>query len=136
MSKKFTEEQYQRIVKIYEGANGYVKAIKLVLNYIDELNWSGYEEAMAIANPRTRELAHDKFVKKENKYYWTSKALDGAGNHYQLYRTRDGMLLNIFVSAKSKMYYEKDVAYAIAESEIREWGYNPEMFDRVEVEGE
>ena len=136
MSKKFTEEQYQKIVEIGDGYNE-----PFIENLADYISGTGrfddddiyLSQAIAIANPLTREWAHDKFVEKEKKYYWMSKTLDNAGAHYQLYRTRDNMIIAIVVPAKSKTYYEKDIAYAIAESEVKLWGFNPEMFDKEEA---
>ena len=144
---KFTEEQYQKIIKATKdivnsgdmrlmGTNASI-SVHSKLYATDKVNQLPFRELeneiMAIVNPLTREWAHDKFVEKEKKYYWTSKTLDNSGAHYQLYRTRDGMLMNVFVPAKSKIYYEKGVDYAIAESEVKLWGYNPEMFDKEEA---
>mgnify|MGYP004704605919 CR=1 FL=1 len=148
MSKKFTEEQYQKVVEIADeyienSSWGFVggrhdKQFSEMIYEEDSLNIPldfrvQSKEIMAIANPLTREWAHDKFVEKEKKYYWMSKTLDNSGAHYQLYRTRDNMIIAIVVLAKSKTYYEKDIDYAIAESEVKLWGYNPEMFDKEEV---
>ena len=137
MSNKFTEEQYQNIIKEWRSENTYVHQTEAVIDYlIGDLNVDVTlmgDIALAIANPLTREWAHDQFVEKEKKYYWTSKTLDNSGAHYQLYRTRDNMIIAIVVPAKSKMYYEKDIDYAIAESEVKLWGFNPEMFDKEEA---
>ena len=132
MTKKFTEEQYQKIVMTYESSSDYVDAIKLVLNYIDELNWLGYEEALAIANPRTRDWAHDKYVEKEKKYYWTGKKEDDTGCVKRLYKDGDSMIVDYGIGI-SNSDTNNDKVEQLTESEIREWGYNPEMFDKEEV---
>lgn len=112
---KFTEEQYQNIVRTYKSSSEYISSIRLVLDYIDELNSLSFEKALAIANPLTREWAHDKFVEKEKKYYWKLNGL------YLIKDRLDGSI--IFDSYKN----------LFTESEIKAWGYNPEMFDREEV---
>lgn len=87
MTKKFTEEQYQKIVEI---SSQYIKdsawgligtpnehPIALVLknsNLMDEIDFfDSAEELMAIANPLTREWAHDKFVEKEPEFHFILK---------------------------------------------------------------
>ena len=121
MKNKFTEEQYQKIIRTYESSSEYVNAIRLVLNYIDELTWLGYEEALAVANPLTREWAHDKFVEKEKKYYWKNKKTNKQANPMRLFHGSGGIV---------QMMGPKE---GLTESEIKAWGYNPEMFDKEEV---
>ncbi len=109
---KFTEEQYQKIVDAWDKQILYKSATQSV---IDELK-VGYlnmgDQALALANPLTREWAHDKFVEKEKKYYWKLNGLYLIKDHL------DGSI--IFDSYKN----------LFTESEIKEWGYNPDMFDR------
>ncbi|WP_273710480.1 hypothetical protein [Leuconostoc mesenteroides] len=126
---KFTEEQYQKIVEIADeyqsnSAFGIIgdttqKSIGTEF-YETELSseivfYKNSNEIMAIVNPLTREWAHDKFVEKEKKYYWKLNGL------YLIKDRFDGSI--IFDSYKN----------LFTESEIKEWGYNPEMFDREEV---
>ena len=123
---KFTEEQYQKIVNTYELQNDYVEAIRLVLDYIDELNWLGYKEAMVIANPLNREWARDKFVQKDKKSHFVLKDVsDDDGNLYHLIDSNGVIQLNPWLNSG---YHPK-----IKESDVRKWGYNPEMFDREEA---
>ena len=150
MSKKFTEEQYQKIVEIgdeFEEKGG--------LGILDTLNKKTIGDVlfltelaskiefypnsgiiMAIANPLTREWAHDQFVEKEKKFYWTSKkrAVNDVNKKSRIYREEfSGALLTyirIQVTHDHKNINEEE---QLTESEIREWGYNPEMFDREEV---
>ncbi|GAP05105.1 hypothetical protein, partial [Fructobacillus tropaeoli] len=82
MTKKFTEEEYQKIADCFDKVNkkynmGLMNPNVLSqiadelfgkFNFIDD--WEGI---FAIANPATRDEAHEKFVEKENKYYWKSK---------------------------------------------------------------
>ena len=72
---KFTEEQYQKILNI--NFNTFqTDLVGELIKYlsVDGTIWDDFlNKAIAIANPLTREWAHDKFVEKEKKYYWTSK---------------------------------------------------------------
>lgn len=134
---KFTEEQYQKIVDAWDNQNLYKRATQSV---IDELK-AGYlnmgDQALALANPLTREWAHDKFVEKEKKYVWQSKNEDNKGLSKQLYKSLSGMILDYSIQKSNNMKSDKHVAQSnekLTESEIRAWGYNPEMFDREEVQ--
>lgn len=119
MSNKFTEEQYQKIIEKWDGEISYIEATKAVVSYlaVEDLGYSISNQALALANPLTREWAHDQFVEKEKKYYWISNK----NNAFGLYET-DGVVLL------------KATDWApLTESEIKSWGYNPEMFDKEEV---
>lgn len=119
MSKKFTEEQYKKIIKEWENATSYTKGTKAVIDYLEyEDLGSIADEALAIANPLTREWAHEQFVEKENKYYWK---LNG------LYLRKDYSDSSIIFD--SHMY-----KHSLTETDIKEWGYNPEIFDKEEVD--
>ncbi|WP_273713120.1 hypothetical protein [Leuconostoc mesenteroides] len=87
---------------------------------------------LALANPLTREWAHDKFVDKEKKYYWTSKKRDLDDNVLTLYKDEEGMVSTSFRGVSEPNIHSED--RRITESEIKAWGYNPEMFDREEVQ--
>ncbi|MBZ5951075.1 hypothetical protein [Leuconostoc gasicomitatum] len=128
---KFTEEQYQKIVRTYKSSSEYISSIRLVLDYIDELNSLSFEKALAIANPLTREWAHDKFVEKEKKYYWTGNKEDNVGFVKRLYKYDDGMIVDHGIRKEDTDKAEDE---QLTESEIKAWGYNPEMFDREEVQ--
>lgn len=142
---KFTEEQYQEIIKATEsivnsgdmrlmGANAGISVHgKLLNNKIARfLPFRSLEnEIMAIVNPLTREWAHDKFVEKEKKYCWTSKeSINGLKKW--LYKLDDGMICDFrghYLEGEAVSECER-----LTESEIKAWGYNPEMFDREEVQ--
>lgn len=134
MSKKFTEEQYQNIIKVWCIGDTYTESTKLVIDYIstqdrDIRYMAG--EALALANPASRELAHEQFVEKEKKYVWSSKKADRDSNVLTLYIDEYGM-----VSTSYRKVYEKNLHnenMLITETEIKEWGYNPELFDKEEV---
>ena len=121
MSNKITEEQYQKIVEIVKRYHDDKIKKTDVLSYMyDDFELKGDEDAqvfdkvLALANPLTREWAHDKFVDKEKKYYWKLNCL------YLVKDNFDGSI--IFDSYKT----------LFTESEIKAWGYNPEMFDKEE----
>ena len=130
MTKNFTEEQYQKIVEIaYEyqinsafgiigdttqesiGAEVYKTELNAEIDFYENAN-----EIMAIVNPLTREWAHDNFVEKEKKYYWKL----------------NGLFLVKSASDGSLYFSVLEDANSLSKSEIREWGFNPEMFDKEE----
>jgi len=133
MTKKFTEKQYNMLVEIqedqysddlffesksYENSIAYTVAQKYdVLKWFIDTNDLG-NEAVALMNPLTREWAHDKFVEKEKRYVWRLKT----NNSYRLTTHGGATQVNISRSSES----------LLTESEIKAWGYNPEMFDREE----
>lgn len=127
---KFTEEQYQTIVEMFEKVNdeynmGFLnpnivtffqdklyKEFGNVLYFVED-----WQTITAFANPLTREWAHDNFVEKEKEFYWKLK------DNLEFGLASDGIVINIGLNKKSKL----------TESVIKAWGYNPEMFDREEV---
>ena len=131
---KFTEEQYQRIVEIKDNYFPYSalknRDNKSFIDFLSEYNTGIYwlvfnrdleNELEAIVNPTTREWAHDKFVEKEKKYYWTTKKRNEQGKPMVLFNGAGGIV---------QMIGPKQ---PLTESEIKAWGYNPEMFDREEA---
>ncbi|MBS0957219.1 hypothetical protein JK162_01720 [Leuconostoc pseudomesenteroides] len=137
---KFTEEQYQKIVETSDKAfkewnfgllnsnaicdfRGMFE--KMHFNLIED-----WDKISALANPLTREWAHDKFVEKEKEFYWTSKKQDINGDFARLYKCGSEMISN-YSMMKPKNNINSDEQ--LTESEIKAWGYNPEMFDREEV---
>lgn len=131
MSKKFTEEQYQKIVDLQEidykfsilEDNGGLSFWRGLINVEPDLAvFVGtnklLDELAALANPLTREWAHEQFVEKEKKYYWYLKSNNDFGLQH------DGITINIALNKINEL----------TKSEIREWGYNPEMFDKEEVD--
>lgn len=123
MSKKFTEEQYRKIIRTYENNSGYDNKEMAVIRVVDNFNGSlSYNEALALVNPVTREWAHEQFVEKEKRYYWRTKKKSKKGRPMTLFKSSGGI---------AQMTGTK---HALTETEIREWGYNPEMFDKEEVD--
>lgn len=128
---KFTEEQYQKIIDAWDSQIMYKSATQSV---IDELE-IGYlnmgDQALAIANPLTREWAHDKFVEKEKKYVWTSKKANSSGKNKRLFWQMSSKSVRDYFTIDENAFDDSEL---LTESEIKEWGYNPEMFDREEVQ--
>lgn len=134
MIEKFTQKQYEQIVAISEdNAEAREEKTKEIIDYIfdNKLMPAGRTEvldrALVISNPLTREIGRGRYVEKENKYYWTTKKLDKYGAAGRLYKTTDDSI---------KPYFDaiiNDTDEQLTESELREWGYNPDMFDKEEV---
>lgn len=132
MIKKFTEKQYQKIVEIadeYQGNSVFGIIGDTMQNSIGAKFYKTEElcneiefdtnagELMAIFNPLTREWAHDKFVEKEQRYVWKLNGM------YLVKATDDGSIF----------FGSHDAAMALSTSQIKEWGFNPEAFDKEEV---
>jgi hypothetical protein len=86
-----------------------------------------WEEIVAIANPLTREWAHEQYVEKEKKYYWISKNPLPNGKFRVLVKSSESYPLEMF-------YPSSKPCTPFTESEVREACYNPDMFDREEVD--
>ncbi|WP_338346351.1 hypothetical protein [Fructobacillus fructosus] len=137
MTKKFTEEEYQKIVDCFDELNEKYNMGLLASNLVDEvfkkfirdydyqLYW---QEIVAIMNPITRDEAHEKFVEKEKKYYWKTKKTDRHGKPRRLAKDEDGAIY--FIGMVMKLGHTSK----ITETELREWGYNPDMYDKEDVE--
>ncbi|MCT3038348.1 hypothetical protein EFS27_03415 [Leuconostoc mesenteroides] len=148
---KFTKDQYQKIVEIVNEYPDFGK--EYIVPNGGEGEWSttlkelitgifGFAYNMenslymgrcmlALANPLTREWAHDKFVEKEKEFYWNSKKQDVNGYFARLYKS-DSEMVSSYSMMKPKNNINSDEQ--LTESEIKAWGYNPEMFDREEVQ--
>ena len=142
MSKKFTKEQYQKIINIWNSSqdfddtilsvSDYARKLNARLNYEYAYNVYDYGEAILLALPNSREWAHEQYVEKEKKYVWSSKKADRDNNVLTLYIDNYGM-----VSTSYRKVYEKNLRnedMLLTETEIKAWGYNPEMFDKEEVD--
>lgn len=135
---KFTEEQYQEIINIWNNGQDFDDTILSVSDYARKLNARlnyeygddvyDYSEAILLAFPNSRYWAREEFVEKEKRYVWTSEKKKG-DVFMRLYKSKRGYIGSIFVIENGETsLYEK-----LTETEIREWGYNPEMFNKVEV---
>ena len=145
MSKKFTEEQFNTLVKVQEDQ--YPKDLSFApKEYADAIGYTVLRtdcdlqlfisknnlgnEAVAIMNPVTRKWAYEQFVEEEKKYVWTLKKVDKSGIKMHLYKDYFGRV-QPFLSVTNVNIDDNE---KLTETEIREWGYNPEMFDKEEVD--
>lgn len=135
MNKKFTEEQYREIIMAYENNYGSDNRVIAVIRVVDTFNDGlSYNEALALANPAVREWAHEQFVDKEKRYVWTSKKPYYEDFYKRLYMASDGLskgINGIGIASYEKLNVSED-EYLTA-TEVRNNGYNPEMFDKEEV---
>lgn len=131
MSNKFTEEQYQKIVSAWDFEDTYAEATQAVIDvisvFVTELL---QDEALALANPLTREWAHDKFVEKEKKYVWHLKGQHKHTDRIRLFKDLSDNSVSNYWTDQDNEFSEQE---ELTESEIKAWGYNPEMFDKEEV---
>lgn len=140
---KFTEEQYQKIVDVveeYSATSGWGIVGDLDSTSIGRKLWKSgmggdftfYEQAekiLAIANQLTREWAHDKFVEKEKRYVWTSKKSDDKSEKIRLHKTPTNAIKGSLSTGKERVLHDEE----LTESEVKEWGYDPDKFDKEEV---
>ena len=132
---KFTEEQYRAIVEAWDAKNSYsesTKAVTEMIIYDFNESWKyDIEQALALGNGTSRDWAHERFVEKEKKYVWTGRKEDKVGFVKRIYKDDTGMIVDHSIRKEDT---EKDEDEQLTETEIREWGYNPEMFNKEEVE--
>ncbi|CAK1255311.1 hypothetical protein R55214_HHFBAMCI_01702 [Fructobacillus evanidus] len=138
MTKKFTEEEYQKIAEIADKTiKGIYFGSSPVRNFWNELSDSLVgekyflctygKEIFAIANPATRDWAHEQFVEKEKKYYWTTKNKDKNGNVMYLKRDPSGSIERV----PHAFHGENE---RLTEPEVIAEGYNPDYYEKEEVE--
>lgn len=118
---KFTEEQYQKIIEIWNNEYAFEKGIKEVLNYIKkERLANAVYESTAIANPLTREWAHDQFVEKEKRYVWRLKS-----DNTSVINKTVGVWFLDKVPSGIEYFSEKEIAKS---------PFKPEWFNKEEAE--
>ena len=116
---KFTEEQYHEIIKVWLSEASYVKSIQAVVDYLSSIDMRFMiGEAVALANPRTREWAHEQFVEKEKKYVWRDKYTG-----YVIYKMLNDWSLS--ATALGEKHF--------TETELKNSPFKPEWFDKEEV---
>lgn len=126
MSKMFSESQYQEIVQAWESVRGFVEATASVIELVDDFeDGFNYNEALALVNPKSREWAHGLYVEKESKYYWTSLKKDEYDVHWYLMRD-----VAVIMMGDERQFGTDE---QLMESEVREWGYDPDKFTRQSV---
>lgn len=117
---KFTEEEYKEIVYMFSVAGDSEEETRLVAEYVSSINHSSdYYKALAIANPLTREWAHEQFVEKEKRYVWRDKYTG-----YVIYKMLNDWSLS--ATALGEKHF--------TETEINNSPFKPEWFDKEEAE--
>lgn len=128
---KFTEEQYQKIVETFERIYDYAEIVRELGRLVISIgHYSEIEQAILLAIPESREWAHEQYVEKEKRYVWHSKKNNKNGKPIRLFKD----LAQTVKSASVDFTDEVTLDEHLTESEIREWGYDPERFDKEEVE--
>ncbi|KMK52612.1 hypothetical protein FEFB_16600 [Fructobacillus sp. EFB-N1] len=82
------------------------------------------QELALIALPKSRDWAHEQFVEKEKNYIWKYKKTDEDGDTWYLEKD-SGLIVPGLPSKTFDSFTEKEVIEA---------GYNPDMYDKKEVE--
>lgn len=131
MAKKFTEEQYQKIVEI--GDQYYddrLKKTEFLLDYM--YNNFGFEggvdtepldQAMAIANPLTRELVKKDLVEVEQKFLFTK------------IKEVEGEVLSLNQCDKdAHIYLDFDNPTPLTIKQVEDYGYNLDKFTKTPYE--
>ena len=130
---KFTEEQFKKLVEIKEEQ--YQSDLFSVMTENENLYYFIVEnnlenEAVALLNPLTREWARERYVDKEKRYVWHSKKNNKYGKPSRLFKDLAQTVRSISVNFTDEVTLDEH----LTESEIREWGYDPERFIKEEVE--
>lgn len=121
MPKKFTEEQYQQIVEAWDNDGDYKDALSLVIEVVDDFeDGYSYNEALTLANPRSREWAHEQFVEKEKRYMWRLKT----DKNLVISKLFDGWFVDEAPSGKMRF----------SEKEINNSPFKTEWFDKEEAD--
>ena len=127
MTNKFTEEQYQKIVKAWQSENTYVHQTEAVIDYlIDDLNVDVTlmgDEAIALANPLTRDLIKKDLVEEEERFLFTKiKKVEG-----------DILSLNQ-LDGDVHIYLDGDDPTPLTIKQVEEYGYNLDAFTKTPYE--
>jgi len=131
MTKKFTEEQYQKIVEIADKyRDDRLKKTDVLLDYMyDDFGFTGGEDteildqALALANPLTRDLVKKDLVKEEEKFLFT-KIKKVEGNILSLNQ----------LDRDAHIYLDDDDPTPLTIKQVEEYGYNLDKFTKTPYE--
>lgn len=137
----FTEKQYQTIIKGFDEISSKYNLGFMNHNVVKKFQEFIYKESgdvfylsdewpkiVALANPETREQAHEQYVSKEEKFIWRSKRRDKDGDPIILMKSN----LECIVSGLDQYdnsVYKSEPEFHITESEAKDWGYTIEYYD-------
>lgn len=125
MSKKFTEEQYKKIIEEWENGLSYTKATKAVIDYLEHEDLGCIaDEALALANMATREWAHEQFVEEEEKFLFT-KIQEIKGEILSL-----NMLDNDDDDDDKRIFLDTDDPTPMTIQQVENYGYNLDAFNK------
>lgn len=130
MTKKFTTTEYARIIDAWETSKGYVAGLKRIITLLQGTNIGDGDgettmRALALANPVTRELVYDKYV-KDSKFIWHD-------------HTNEDLVIN---TSNGEWYLDAHdpnddemmgVNSKFTEKEIASSPFNPDWFNKEEV---
>lgn len=131
MTKKFTEEQYQKIVEIAdEYHDDRLKKTEVLLDYMyDDFGFNGGEDTkildqvLALANPLTRDLIKKDLVEEEEKFLFTK------------IKEVHGEILSLNQSENDRMIYlDIDDPTPLTIKQAEEYGYNLDAFTKTPYE--
>lgn len=136
MRTRYTKKQGEEIISLWTDDNSMkpVAVNDIIRTAVDFLgakagftfNSNQGEEmvnaALALANPVTREITYSRFVEKETRYFWTTKKETDSGQHLMLFHGAGGVV------------QMRGPEEALTESEIVEWGFNPDAFNKREAD--
>lgn len=142
MTKKFTEEEYQKIAEIADNqikehnrsvitaTSSFLETVRRECQKVIDYNklWDLEQEFIIICLPKYRDWAHKQFVDKEKKYYWRRKKNDKDGDSVYLDIDAYGVM------APNSFYSHQIDCQPFTESEVIEAGYNPDYYWKEEVE--
>jgi len=131
MTKKFTEEQYQKIVEIGDQYHDdRLKKTEVLLDYMyDDFGFNGGEDtepldqALALANPLTRDLIKKDLVEVEQKFLFT-KIKEVHGEILSLNQLEDDTMI----------YLDIDDPTPLTIKQAEEYGYNSDAFTKTPYE--
>ena len=131
MTKKFTEEQYQKIVEIGDQYHDdRLKKTEVLLDYMyDDFGFNGGEDtepldqALALANPLTRDLVKKDLVEVEQKFLFT-KIKEVHGEILSLNQLEDDTMI----------YLDIDDPTPLTIKQAEEYGYNSDAFTKTPYE--
>jgi len=136
MTKKFTEEQYTKIVRIFNDVSddynmGFLNPNiitrfqdRLYKEFGDELYFKeDWQAITALANPLTRDLVKNDLVETEDKFLFTKiKEVEG-----------EIFSLNKIIEDES-IYLDPDDPTPLTIKEVEEYGYNLDAFNKTPYE--
>lgn len=130
MTKTFTSTEYARIIDAWETSKGYVAGLKRIIALLQETNIGDGDgettmRALALANPTTRGLVYDEYV-KDSKFIWR----DHTNEEKVVNKLEGDWYLDLHNPDDDDMM---GVNSKFTEKEIAGSPFNPDWFNKEEV---